>query len=1509
MKILLRVVLGTWVAAIVLLAVESAGAAGELTAAGPALLLNEVLAANSHGLKDPQGQYDDWLELYNAGTTAINTAGMYLTNDGANATKWRIPSDRTALTTIPPHGYLLIWADGDTGSPGLHAGFRVSADGGQLALFAADGLTLIDGVEFGPQSTDVSYGRDPAAGNEWRFLVLPTPGALNTASYLGVVADLKFSHERGFYAEPLAVEITTNTPGASIFYTVDGSSPSNSSGGAATGRLYTGPLSITTTTNLRAIATKTGWMSTKVVTHTYFFLDDVLRQATDLQTKAQVTPPGYPTSWGSVTGDYQMDPDVVGQNGTDLFGGLYAKTIKDDLKAAPTLGLAMSEDDWFGSKGLYINQSQDGTERVASFEFIDPATQRTVQANCAIAMQGGVTGGGTSLDRWKDFKLSMRPRFKSQTDDGKPTGGPSKLDFKLFRDSPVQQLNTFVFDGVLNHSWLHGSDQSQRDTALYFQDQYVADLHNAMGGYSPHGFHAHVYINGLYWGMYYIHERPDHAWAAQMFGGSEDEYDALKHSSGGIINSGTGGSASTNFNAMLSAANAVSADPTNAAKYQALCNLLDVDEFIAYLLANWYTGNQDWPAKNWYATHRNTPDGRWRFHSWDAEHTLEGDNAVSQSPANIHAKLAGNADYRMRFADLVHRNFFHDGPLTTAGAVALFKARINQLDRTIVGESARWGDNKRSQPYTRQDWLNTVNGKLTSFFPGRTNQVLNWLKSANLYPSVDAPEFNINGQPQHGGHVSTNGSLTLTGGTTIWYTLDGTDPRVPGTAAPTSGTTETVLVPESASKRVLVPTAAISEAWKTDPAFNDAAWLSGSGGVGYERSTGYQTLFKIDLSSPMYGKNATCYIRIPFDVTASVLQGLTSLRLKVRYDDGFVVYLNGAEVQRALFSGTPAWNSAASASHSDTDAVNFETFDISSRIGNLHAGTNLLAIQGLNESTTSSDFLISVELSAGKEAAGGAAAGNTPTAAVRYTGPITLSQSTLVKARALSGTTWSALNEAVFAVGPVAQGLRVSELMYHPSDPNCEFIELTNIGNQSINLNLVRFTNGIDYTFPSFDLPAGGYCLVAQDLAAFQGRYGSKLPVVGQYSGSLNNGGERVELVDAVGTIIESFEYKDGWYDITDGQGFSLTVKDPKTTDANSLSDKAAWRPSAFAGGSPGSDDHGQVPELGAVVINELLANSQGAGPDWIELSNTTNQAIDIGNWFLSDDANDLTKYRIAAGTSIPAGGYIVFYEDKHFGNEADPGGQTAFGLSKDGETVYLQSGSGSVLTGYSQQEKFDASEPGVSLGRWQKTTGAYNFVALSSPTPGRANAAPVVGPVVISEIMYHPMDVEDAEYVELLNISGSAVTLYDATRNAPWRFTDDPQDPSIELLFPADTPVTLAPGERMILAKDAIMLYAKYNVPANVKVLAWGAGNLANDGRKIQLSKPGDQDDQGNHTWIRVDRVVYSDGLHPQDFAEGVDTWPVEANGTGKSLVRIDPHAYGNDPVNWRAAVPSPGQ
>ena len=318
----------------------------------------------------------------------------------------------------------------------------------------------------------------------------------------------------------------------------------------------------------------------------------------------------------------------------------------------------------------------------------------------------------------------------------------------------------------------------------------------------------------------------------------------------------------------------------------------------------------------------------------------------------------------MRFADRVYKYFFNDGALTPKACTERFNARVHQIETAIIAESARWGDSKQTIPRTKDDnWLPDINGMIANYFPIRTGIVFNQFKSQGWWPSVEPPTMNL-----HGGYVAAGFSLQMTSSGTIYYTLDGTDPRTPGTAA-NAGAALT-LVPESAAKRVLVPTGPISDTWRTDPAFNDAAWLSGSGGVGYERSTGYATLFKINVSSQMYGKAASCYIRIPFTVAADGLPGLTSLMLKVRYDDAFVAYLNGVEVQRALFTGTPAWNSVATSSNSDTDAVNLRPFDISGYISRLHAGTNLLAIQAMNDSLTSSDFLLSVELSAGRGSGG-----------------------------------------------------------------------------------------------------------------------------------------------------------------------------------------------------------------------------------------------------------------------------------------------------------------------------------------------------------------------------------------------------------------------------------------------------------------------------------------------------------------------------------------------------------
>jgi hypothetical protein len=491
--------------------------------------------------------------------------------------------------------------------------------------------------------------------------------------------------------------------------------------------------------------------------------------------------------------------------------------------------------------------------------------------------------------------------------------------------------------------------------------------------------------------------------------------------------------------------------------------------------------------------------------------------------------------------------------------------------------------------------------------------------------------------------------------------------------------------------------------------------------------------------------------------------------------------------------------------------------------------------------------------------------------------------------------------------------------MYNPQDPYGEYIELKNNGAEKINLNLVSFTSGVDFTFPSIDLSAGEYIVVVQDRDAFKARYGTAITIAGQYSGRLENAGERIALADAIGRTILDFRYEDGWHSITDGENFSLTIINPVNPDPNSWDEKDSWRPSAYVGGSPGQDDSGIFPNPGDVVINEVLAHSHAGESDWIELLNTTGTAVDIGGWFLSDSNENLKKYKIANGTTIGPYRYLIFYEDLHFGNINDPGCFEPFAISENGEKLYLSSAvwrpveaHNDILTGYRAEKDFGASETGISFGRYYKTsTNNYNFVAMEQNTPGSANAYPKIGPIIISEIMYNPdwsvgssFTNEQYEYIELSNITTEPVTLYNYETGEPWKFTN-----GIEFVFPSDLPITIPAGGYLLVVNKPAAFSLRYPaVPAEI-ILGPYDGKLNNAGESLELSMPGDVDIAGERHYIRIDRVNYSDGSHPEDCPGGLDLWPTEPDGLGMSLTRRALSDYGNDPGNWIASAPSPGK
>ncbi len=1116
------------------------------------LAINELMASNGSTIQDPQGQYDDWIEIYNNVLYPINISGMYLTDDLDNPTRWQFP----ASTIIPAGGHLLVWADGDTTDTGLHADFKLDADGEEIGLFDTDGTTLIDSIAFGEQTGDVSYGRFPDASDNWYLLATPTPGQENTDVYLGVVENPSFSHTSGFYDEPFTITMTTETEGATIYYTLDGSEPYVNETGEelSIGTPYVDPIFILKTTCLRAKAVKEGWRPSEMTVCTYFFLDGVIRQP--------VYPDGFPNRWGSNSADYEMDPDIV-------FDARYNNNIKNALTSIPTMSIVMKQEDMFGTEGVYSNPNAE-REKPVSVELIYPdGTQEGFQANCGIKIIGGAS-------RNMSKKYSFRLLFKG-------IYGPTKLRFPLFGPNAAGEFNTIVLRSSFNdgYGW-----SGARYYEQYTRDEFIRTLQRDMGQVSPHSFPVHLYINGLYWGLYFPCERPDASFSASYYGGDEEDWDTFSHT--GITLREGNDTALDHMTALCQqASNSYEAyqqlqgnnlDGSRNTDYPCL---LDMTNYIDYLILNYCVNNEDWPWNNyWFARKRTADSTGFKFYSWDSEislylppraHMELNRTTDFRNIGQFHGYLIQNNEYRLFFADRVHHHLFNNGVLTPEYMRSLYQDFADQVEMPVICESARWGDMHHHPQLNQDDWYNMRDWLLENFFEERYDIVLQQLKNAGLYPDIEAPTFYVNDTYQHGGYIDNQARLSMSSSSgTIYYTMDGSDPRQSDAAAQFSNNTH--LVTENAAKKVLVPTGSISDDWKNNLSFDDSAWIIGTGGVGYERGSGYEPLIDIDVEAQMYGLNSSCYIRIPFTVTENP-DNFDFLTLNMRYDNGFIAYINSTEVQRALFTGTPAWNSQADGNH---EAQGIESFDISSHLSDLRQGQNILAIHGLNISITSSDLLISAGLIAGQDQDSSPGNSEISPAAIEYIEPITLTGSAHVKSRVLDGRNWSALNEATFAVGPVVENLRITEIMYHPqaladtNDPNEEFIELTNIGVEPINLNLVSFTNGIDLTFSNIEIAPNEYIIVVEDIDAFESRYGTDLPIAGEYSGKLNNNGERIRLQDAVGQTILDFEYSDDWYDITDGKGYSLTIIDPANTDPNSYSQKDSWKASAYIGGSPG---------------------------------------------------------------------------------------------------------------------------------------------------------------------------------------------------------------------------------------------------------------------------------------------------------------------------------------------------
>ncbi len=485
-------------------------------------------------------------------------------------------------------------------------------------------------------------------------------------------------------------------------------------------------------------------------------------------------------------------------------------------------------------------------------------------------------------------------------------------------------------------------------------------------------------------------------------------------------------------------------------------------------------------------------------------------------------------------------------------------------------------------------------------------------------------------------------------------------------------------------------------------------------------------------------------------------------------------------------------------------------------------------------------------------------------------------------------------------------GLRITEIMYNPADSTNdvhEFLELGNVGATPLDLSGLTFSNGIDFNFTNgATLAPGEFFVIVKDTAAYAARYPTNAwhGVFANDTG-LRNSGERLTIGDAENNTVFSVRYDDDsdtqWYPTTDGEGYSLVMNDP----AGNPDSPSTWRAGSYVGGSPGYDD--PAPPYGTIVIGEVLSHTDDPLEDAIEVCNTGTATVDIAGWYLSDDEDNVRKYRIA-GASLPitAGGRHVFYAGTSFG--ADTNDPSYFAISEFGEQVYLSSADGTNLTSYRTWVKFGAADNGVSFGRYRRSDGGVDFVAMSNRTfgvdnpltveqfrdgTGLSNAYPRVGPIVINEIMYNP-SATGKEFLELCNTAATNVPLFDQA----WPSNTWDLDGAVEFAFPTNT--WIAPGECVLVVGVEPAAFRSQFGLTNPAVQVFGPynGDLANNGESVKLYRPGRPEPDGFVPRIRTDRVKYEDDA----------PWPTAADNGGPSLERVDARLYGNDPTNWIACT-----
>lgn len=1279
------------------------------------VVINEFLAANvsTNGLVDEDGQPSDWIELLNRGTNTVNLGGWSLTDTTDTPAEWTFPS-----TNLAAGHYLVVFASGkDRRLPGapLHTNFKLSSIGNYLGLYSADFPPAVV-HEYAPQypeqRNDISYGLD--SHNAPKYFAVQTPGGPNSASTLsGLVAPVNLSVPHGFFNQPFKLILTTETPGAAIVYTTDASVPSIS-GGATNGWLYTGPIPISRTTVVRAAAFAPGLLPTLVSSRTYLFVEDIVHQP--------YNPSGYPTGYawtptpGEVTtgslADYQMDPSIVNDP-------QYSNAVRVGLTSIPSLSILTPIDNLFGPvNGIYTHSVDHTLEVPCSMELLYPDGSSGLQQDCGLQMQGGA-----SRMPERTPKHSFRVDFKSGY-------GPKNLNDQVFADSPVQNFKTLVLDAGYNYWWHYEGQVSptdQRYRAQCVRDQFISDLMLALGRPSFHGQFYHLYLNGIYWGLHYIHERPDDDFAASYFGGDNTDYDVIKNTSDNLqVVAGD----LTAWNATMALSNS---GLTNNAQYLQLQQYMDIDSLIDYMILNHWGGNDDWPQHNWYAIRNRTTGDGFKFIIWDAEQVLKSVtenvttvNAAS-SPAQVYVALLNNAEFRLRFADHLQQLFFNGGIFYTdpnpANAVwdpahpernpaaAYYMKRINEITNAIVDESARWGTYTPGTNYSRNyPWLLELNnllgrtntgGNTANYFPQRSANVLNQYRAIGLFPSVAAPAFS-----QPGGTVPFGYALVMTNPNSagkIYYTTNGADPRSFGSGAVGPGALVYSTTPLVLNESTVVTARVLNGSWSplTQAGFTVA-------------SLGIPIAITEVMYNPIGGKEYEFLelqnlggIRV--DLSGFSFDGITYI-----FPDGTSLG-PGAVMVLASGASPGAWTNrypgvVPGGYYGGALDNAGERVALLDQDGNTVTSVTYSPTNGWPAAANGGGYSLEVINPGGDP-----------------DDPANWRAST-------------ALNGSPGIVNPASAppAVRFNEVMAENAGAVTnggtypDWLELYNPGANSVSLANWSLSNSGDprqFLFPSgATIGPAGYLVVWCD---------SQTNAPGLHSGfTLGRKGENLFLYDSLTNRIDAFSF-----------GLQLT-----NYSLGRVGLSGAWQ---LTFPSPGSNNvAAPVGSATNLFLNEWLANSLPGGSDWVELYNASaSLPVALCGLYLTT-SNEL--FQIRSQSFIAPHDFAQLLADKTPGPD-----HLDFKLAAAGDAIRLYTATAQLVDSVS----FANQLPGVSQGRLPD--GSTNLVSFpTTPSPGASNYFSTYTGPLLNEIMARNVSTlygpggNTPDWIELYNPAAASLSL-----------------------------------------------------------------------------------------------------------------------------------------------------